>query len=139
MQSPKIVATVVSSGGGFTLDQHQHLFCNNSVILICPDEKVVNSYFLLAVLNSKVFWTWTQHRMPTLGSGWHSYRVSVLRKFPIQTLQSGQNSQLFEDVANLAATLLNEKLNGTDRANVLSSIDDKICKLYGISKSELPQ
>jgi len=132
---------VVSSGGGFVLDQHQHLFCNNSVILICPDENVINSYFLLAVLNSKVFWTWTQHRMPTLGSGWHSYRVSILRKFPIpiRLHLHGQDSQLSEEVANLAAKLLNEKLNGTDRANVLSSIDDKVCKLYGISRSELEQ
>jgi hypothetical protein len=137
IQSPKIVASVVNSGGGFTLDQHQHLFCNNSVILICPDENVISPYFLLAVFNSKVFWTWTQNRMPTLGSGWYSYRVSVLRKFPIPTLQSWQDSQLFEEIANLAAMLLNEKLNGTDRANILSSIDDKVCKLYSISQSEL--
>ncbi len=128
---------MVNSGGGFALDQHQHLFCNNSVILISPDENIINPYFLLAVLNSKVFWTWTQHRMPTLGSGWHSYRVSILRKFPIPTLQSGQDSQLFEEIANLAAMLLYEKLNGTDRANILSSIDDKVCKLYSISQSEL--
>ncbi len=139
IQSPKIVASVVHFGGGFTMDQHQHLFCNNSVILIYPDENVVNSYFLLAVLNSKVFWTWTQHRMPTLGSGWYSYRVSVLRKFPIPTRPHlhDQNNQLFEEVANLAAKLLNEKFNGTYRANVLSSIDSKVCELYGISQSEL--
>ncbi len=77
--------------------------------------------------------------MPTLGSGWHSYRVSVLRKFPIPTPRHRQNNQLFEEVANLAAKLLSEKLNGTDRANILSSIDDKVCKLYGISQSELEQ
>ena len=129
---------LINSGGGFALDQHQHLFCNNSVILICPDEKIVNPYFLLAVLNSKVFWTWTQHRMPTLGSGWHSYRVSVLRKFPIPIPLQGQDNRLFEDVANLADRLLNEELIGIDRDNVLSSIDDKVCKLYGISQSELP-
>jgi len=139
IQSPKIVASVVNSGGGFTLDQHQHLFCNNSVILIHPEEKVVNSYFLLAVLNSRVFWTWAQHRMPTLGSGWHCYRVSVLRKFPIATLQSGQDSQLFEVVVNLTTRLLNEELNETEHADVLSSIDEKVCKLYGISQSELSQ
>jgi len=136
IQSPKIVASVVNSGGGFTLDKHQRIFCNNSVILIYPNEDVVNSYFLLAILNSKVFWTWTQYRMPTLGSGWHSYRVSVLRKFSIPTPKHGQDNSLFEDVANLAARLLNEKLNGTYRANVLSSIEDKVCELYGISHSK---
>jgi len=136
IESPKIVASVVNTGGGFTLDQHQNLFCNNSVILIYPDENVINSYFLLAVLNSKVFRKWTQQRMPTLGSGWHSYRVSVLRKFSIPTPRSGLNKPLFEEAANLVATLLSEKLYGKDRTNVLSAIDDKVFKLYGISQSE---
>jgi hypothetical protein len=72
----------------------------------CPNEKVVSSYFLLAVLNSKVFWTWAKHRMPTLGSGWYSYRVSVLRKFPIPVPLHGQSNPLLEDIANLAARLL---------------------------------
>ena len=99
----------------------------------CPNEKVVSSYFLLAVLNSKVFWTWAKHRMPTLGSGWYSYRVSVLRKFPIPVPLHGQSNPLLEDIANLAARLLNEKLNRTGRTNALYSIDNKVCELYGIS------
>jgi len=137
IQSPKIVASVVNSGGGFALDHHQHLFCNNSVILISPDENIINPYFLLAVLNSKVFWTWTQHRMPTLGSGWHSYRVSVLRKFPIPISLHGQDNPLLEEIANLAAKLLNEKLNETERTNILSSIDSMVSELYGISETLL--
>jgi len=137
IQSPKIVASVINSGGGFTMDQHQHLFCNNSVILIYPDENAVNSYFLLAVLNSKVFWRWTQHQMPTLGSDWHSYRVSILRKFPIPTPLHGQGNPLFEEVANLATKLLNEKLNETDRANILSSINCMVSELYDFSEALL--
>ncbi|MDD5063818.1 MAG: N-6 DNA methylase [Phycisphaerae bacterium] len=131
-RSPKIIASAVNSGGGFALDQGQHLFCNNSVILIRPDEKIVNPYFLLAVLNSKVFWTWAQHRMPTLGSGWRSYRVSTLRNFPIPTLLHSQYNQLFKDVVDLAAKLLNEKLNERDRISTLSSIDNIVSYLYGI-------
>ena len=71
--------------------------------------------------------------MPTLGSGWHSYRISVLRKFSIPTPKHGQDNSLFEDVANLAVKLLNEKLNGVDRASALSLIEEKVCELYGIS------
>ena len=74
--------------------------------------------------------------MPTLGSGWHSYRVSILRKFPIPTPRHGQDNQLFEEVANLAAKLLNEELNETERTNILSSIDSMVSKLYGISESD---
>jgi len=71
--------------------------------------------------------------MPTLGSGWHSYRVSVLRKFPIPTPQHGQDNQLFEEATNFASKLLNEKLSVTDRTNILSSVDSKVSELYGIS------
>ena len=117
----------------------QHFFCNNSVILICPDDKVVNSYFLLAVLNSKVFRTWAQHRMPTLGLGWYCYRVSILRRFPIPIPQNEQDNRLFDEAANFAAMLLNRNPDGAERTDILNSIDNKICKLYGISQSELPQ
>ncbi|MBW8001316.1 MAG: N-6 DNA methylase [Planctomycetes bacterium] len=137
IQCPKIVASVVSSGRGFALDQHQHLFCNNSVILIYPDENIINSYFLLAVLNSNVFWTWAQHRMPTLGLGWRSYRVSIFRKFPIPVPLDDKDNQLFESVINLAGKLLKTKPNNQDRASILSAIDNKVCELYGISQSEL--
>ena len=132
IRSPKIVASVVNSGGGFTIDQGQHLFCSNSVILICPDEKIINPYFLLAVLNSKVFWTWAQHRMPTLGLGWRSYRVSMLHKFPLLT----SDNQLLGDVADIVTRLLNEKLSEKDRMSTLSSIDNIISELYGISQAD---
>jgi len=99
----------------------------------CPNEKVVSSYFLLAVLNSKVFWTWAKHRMPTLGSGWYSYRVSILRQFPIPTPPHSHDNPVFDEVANLAAKLLDKKLSVTDRTNILSSADNKVCELYGIS------
>jgi hypothetical protein len=128
---------VVSSGGSFAIDHHQHLFCNNSVILICPDENVINPYFLLAVLNSKVFWTWARHQMPTLGSGWHSYRVGILHKFPIPTPRQGQDNQLFKGITNLAAKLLNEELKETEWTNILSSVDSMVSELYGISETSL--
>lgn len=130
IQSPKIVASVVNSGNGFTIDRHQ-LFCNNSVILIRPNEDVVNPYFLLAVLNSRVFRIWAQYRMPTLGLNWYSYRVSVLRKFPILV---PQNSRLIDEIANLAVKLLNEELSEIDHTTLLSSIDNMIFELYDISR-----
>ncbi len=128
-----------NSGGGFALDHHQHLFCNNSVILISPDENIINPYFLLAVLNSKVFWTWTQQRMPTLGSGWHCYRVSILRKFPLPISQIKQNIELSSKIIHLAQTLLHEQISEDDRVSIISSVDHMVSKLYNISLSENPK
>ncbi len=132
IQSPKLVASVVNSGGGFTLDEHDHIFCNNSVIILCPDENVINSFFLLAVLNSNIFKIWTQYRMPTLGSGWCSYRVNIMRRFPIPIYQSGQNNKLFSTIANLARELLCGQPSKDDHANILSSIDCEVGDLYRI-------
>lgn len=132
MQSLKLVASVVNSGGGFTLDEHDHIFCNNSVIILCPNENVIDPYVLLAIVNSKVFKIWTQHRMPTLGSGWYSYRVNIMRKFPIPISKSGQNKELFCNIADFARRLLHGQLNKMDRVNILSLIDRKVSELYGI-------
>jgi hypothetical protein len=139
IQCPKIVGSVVNSGGGFALDWRQHLFCNNSVLLVCQKESIMNYYSLLAVLNSKVFRTWARHRMPTLGLGWNCYRVSVLRRFPIPIQRNKQNNQFLDKVADLASMLSNRIHDETERANMLSLIDNEICKLYGISQGELPQ
>lgn len=137
IQSPKIVGSVVNSGGSFAMDRCRQLFCNNSVILICPDEKALSVYFLLAVLNSKIFRMWAQRRMPTLGFGWYCYRINVLRGFPMPVPQKEQDKRLFDEVINLTVMLLNESPRGADRANTISAIDNKICKLYGVSQSDL--
>ena len=137
IQSPKIVGSVISSGCGFTFDYHQHILCNNSVILISSDERVFNYYYLLAVLNSMVFQAWTQYWMPTIGSGWHSYRINMFRKFSVPIPHKGQDNSLFNEIANLASMLLQNKLNKTDRDKILSMIDDKVCELYYIPKCEL--
>jgi hypothetical protein len=75
--------------------------------------------------------------MPTLGSGWYSYRINVFRKFLIPIPHKGQDNSLFNEIANLASMLLHNKLNKTDRDKILSLIDDKVCELYYIPKCEL--
>lgn len=51
--------------------------------------------------------------------------------------QNEQDKRLFDEVVNLTVMLLNESPRGADRANTISSIDNKICKLYGVSQSDL--
>lgn len=136
IRSPKIIASAVDSGGGFTLDEGQHVLCSNSAILIYPDENIINPYFLLAVLNSKVFWAWAQHRMPTLGLGWRSYRVSALRDFPIPNSLHGEYDQMFEGAVDIVSKLLNGKLSEESRMIARSSIDNMISKFYGISQMD---
>jgi len=133
MQSPKLVASVVNSGGGFALDKHGHILCNNSVVILCPNGSTNDTYFLVGVLNSSVFKVWSQNRMPNLGSGWHSYRVNIVRNFPVPTWQAGKNRDLCSKIADLTRQLLSEGSDKDDRPNIISSIDNKVVELYDVS------
>jgi len=133
MQSPKLVASVVNSGGGFALDEHGHILCSNSVVIMCPDENTIDTYYLLGVLNSSVFKVWGQHRMPNLGSGWYSYRINIMRNFPVPTLQSGKKQDLCSKIADLTRVLLSGGSDKDNYSNIISSIDNKVIELYDIS------
>ena len=133
MQSPKLVASVVNSGGGFALDEHGHVLCSNSVVIMCPDENTIDTYYLLGVLNSSVFKVWGQHRMPNLGSGWYSYRINIMRKFPVPTLQSGKKQDLCSKIADLTRVLLSGGSDKDNYSNIISSIDNKVIELYDVS------
>lgn len=133
MQSQKLVASVVNSGGGFALDEHGHILCSNSVVIMCPDGNTIDTYYLIGVLNSSVFKVWGQHRMPNLGSGWYSYRINIMRNFPVPTSQSGKKQDLCSKIADLTRELLNERSAKDDYSNIISSIDNKVIELYDVS------
>ena len=132
MQSPKLVASGVNSGCGFALDDHGHILCHNSVVVLCPDRSTIDPHFLLGVLNSSVFKAWSQNRMPNLGSGWRSYRVNIMRNFPVPAWQAGKNRELCSKIAELTRQLLSEGSDKDDRPNIISSIDNKVIELYDV-------
>lgn len=133
MQSPKLVASAINSGSGFALDEHGHILCNNSVVTLYPDINTIDIYFLLGVLNSSVFKVWNQHRMPKLGSGWYSYRLNIMRKFPVPTSQSRKKQDLRSTISDLTRPLLNIDSDKDDHSKIISSIDNKVIELYDVS------
>jgi len=134
VQSPKLVASVVNSGGGFTVDEHSHILCNNSVVVLRPNENFIDIYLLLGILNSSLFKMWVQHCMPPLGSGWYCYRINMLARFPIPVAQSGPNKELSSEISNLTRKLLYGKSGNDNHPEIMSSINLKVSKLYGISE-----
>jgi len=114
------------------LDEHGHILCNNSVVILCCDGSTIDTYLLLGVLNSSTFRVWGQNRMPNLGSGWHSYRVNVMHNFHVPTWQSGKNRNLCSEIADLTRQLLSEGSDKDDRPNIISSIDNKVIELYDV-------
>lgn len=132
MKSPKLIASVINSGGGFALDDHGHILCNNSVVILYPDGSTIDAYFLLGVLNSSVFNVWGRNRMPGLGSGWLSYRINIMRNFPVPTWQSRKNRELCSKIADLTRQLLSEGSDKDDRPDIISSVDNKVIELYDV-------
>jgi type I restriction-modification system DNA methylase subunit len=128
IKGPKIIGSVVNTGNGFTIDQHG-LFCNNSVIMICPNENAVHPFYLLAVLNSMVFKIWAQYRMPTLGSNWYSYRVRILREYPMVI----PKNNIINEVANMAKKIINGEGGEIGRLKFQSLIDKILFEHYCIT------
>ena len=72
--------------------------------------------------------------MPPLGSGWYCYRINMLARFPIPMAQSGPNKELSSEISDMARKLLCGKSDDENHAEIISSINLKVSKLYGISK-----
>jgi len=79
VRSPKLIASSVNSGGGFTIDEHGHILCNNSVVVLCPNENFIDIYLLLGIRSCPAC-RWNSHsrgRSHSLSYGLLSVNISL--------------------------------------------------------------
>ena len=53
----------------FTLDPDGQYLGHAGVLMLVPDVRRLDPYYLLGVLNSRVFWFFVRQTMPTMGKG----------------------------------------------------------------------
>ena len=135
----KAVKTPIAKGGipssaiscnesSFSLEE-RGILCGGSTIVIDPNTDN-NPYLLLAVLNSSVFQKWVSMKMPSLGDGWRSLRVGIVREFPM-ILESKENKKLIREIVEEGSDLMSKFYITRDQKEKLSVIDQKVCSLYG--------
>ena len=130
--APELIAGKVGFGRNFTLNTRQGILCHSTVAIVRPDANTISPYYLLGILNSEVFWLFTQHRMPAIGPERYICRGFVLRDFPL-VLPEGSAQLTCEEIAVLAKELCNGSLEIRRRQNARSQIDALAKALYGIA------
>jgi len=129
--APKLIAGKVGFGRNFTLDARQGILCHSTVVIVRPDANTISPYYLLGILNSEVFWLFTQHRMPAIGPERYICRVLTLQDFPL-VLPEGSAQSDCREIVVLAKELCDSFLEVRHRQDAQSQIDALAKALYGI-------
>ena len=129
--APRLIAGKVGFGGNFTIDARKCILYHSTVAIVRPDPDAFSPYYLLGVLNSEVFWLFTQHRMPAIGPERYICRGLALQDFPL-VLPKGSAQSTFGEIAVLAKELYNSSLGVRRRRVAQLQIDALAKALYGI-------
>ncbi len=70
--------------------------------------------------------------MPSLGDGWKSLRIGIMREFPI-VLKNSENGKIVHEIIDGACDLMSKYYSTEDREKKLSIIDQKVCSIYNVS------
>jgi hypothetical protein len=129
--APRLIAGKVNFGGNFSFDARQYILYHSTVVIVQPDPDAFSPYYLLGVLNSKVFRLFTRHRMPAIGPERYICRSLALRDFPL-VLPKGSAQPTCGEIAVLARELCDSSLGARRRQAAQLQIDALAKALYGI-------
>ena len=130
--APRLIAGKVAFGKNSTLDTRQGTLCHSTVAIVQLYPDAFSPYYLLGILNSVVFWLFTQRRMPAIGPKRYICRVLTLKEFPLVLPESPMQSTC-EEIAALARELCEGSLEARNRQDARSQIDVLAKALYGIT------
>lgn len=132
---PRVLLKLICSGGDFTIDREGRYLGHAGTLMLTADQRQVDPFYLLGVLNSRVFWFFVRQTMPTMGHGRHVLRRSTLRLFPVVACDSSQESR--QRIADTVRGLLVDGVGRAEQARVLAVIEQLVAELYGIDPAEL--
>jgi hypothetical protein len=127
----KVIGGLITSGGDMTIHENPDVLCHSGVLVMVPNYLLIDPYYLLGICNSSVFWTFVEHRMPTMGPGRRSLRLERLRAFPLVVADT-ENQSVVQEIAGGARRLVAGPLTASERATIKASIDHMVRELYGL-------
>jgi len=130
-----VLLKLICSGGDFTIDREGRYLGHAGTLMLTADQRQVDSFYLLGVLNSQVFWFFVRQTMPTMGHGRHVLRRSALRRFPLVVCDSSREGR--QQIADAVRGLLVDSVTQAERSRVLAEIERLVAELYGIDSAEL--
>jgi hypothetical protein len=132
---PRVLLKLICSGGDFTIDPEGRYLGHAGTLMLTADQRRVDPFYLLGVLNSRVFWFFVRQTMPTMGHGRHVLRRSTLGRFPL--VVSDPSRELRQQIADAVRGLLADGAPKAARSRVLEEIERQVAELYGTDQAEL--
>jgi hypothetical protein len=129
-----VLLKLICSGSDFTIDREGQYLGHAGTLMLVADQRQVDPFYLLGVLNSQVFWFFVRQTMPTMGHGRHVLRRSTLRRFPLVVSDSSREAR--QQIADTVRGLL-EGAASAARSQLLAKIEQLVAALYGIDPDEL--
>ncbi len=131
----RVLLKLICSGGDFTMDSEGKYLGHAGTLMLTADQRRVDPFYLLGVLNSGVFWFFVRHTMPTMGHGRHILRRSTLRRFPLVVSESTRETR--QQIADAARRLLGDDVAQMERSRLMEEIERQVAGLYGIDQADL--
>jgi hypothetical protein len=125
---PRILVGMVTSGADATLDTGGVAVPHAGVLVLDNLPADLDPHFLLAVLNSPVFWSFVRSTMPTLGVGRHVLRREPLAGFGVRLPSKAAQSEI--------AALVTQRMTVPDpdeHTRLKTPIDHAVLNCFGIA------
>lgn len=130
-----IVGPAIIGLCGFTLLRRPKCLLHSSIVSVRCTESFISPYYVLAVLNSSVFWDYARANSDVLGDDRCRLRIATLQGFHLVLPVSSNQKKLAGKVAALAQALLTEDVSDHRQAESIGNIDRIIRGLYELGSS----
>ena len=131
---PRILAGMVTSGADATLDSTGIIFPPAGVLIFSSFPTEFDPLYLLAVINSPVFWSFVRGTMPTMGEGRYVLRRGPLADFRVAVPASPAQTEIASMVRLLMATPIDQ-----ERMHLETAINEALLGIYGHSSNAEPE
>ena len=135
----KLVAPEISIGGNFVYDINGEFYHTTKVYGYIKKHNTPYSYhFLLALMNSTLFWFFLKHTGSVLRGGYYTFKTNYIMPFPIPKFQDIPQDRIIE-IEKLSKKIIElSKGNNVKSTKILTiKIDSLIASIYGLTQNEI--
>ncbi|MFC1596330.1 Eco57I restriction-modification methylase domain-containing protein [Planctomycetota bacterium] len=129
---PRLLSAKIASGRSFSLIDDSQLLTHSSVVVLTGRNDMLDPYYLLGIVNSKVFTRYVSLTMPKTNVGRYSLRLSRLRWFPVPDPMSETVQAPSRAISSLVRDLVQQSFQHLTSRDLLTSIDRQVADLYGV-------
>jgi len=140
---PKLFTTDIPPIASFSFDETGEFFFTGGVsggygILLDPP---FVPEFVLGLLNSRLLDFFLHSIGTQMRGGWYSYEARFIRRLPVRKLDPSDKSEaaLHSELVKLVKRILKAKEvdQSADTENLEREIDERVYRLYGLTKDEI--